>query len=146
MSVFVDTSALVKYYYPENDSHLVEHVILKADRVYISELSRVELASALMKKVRLGELRPQDKSLIWESFSNDLLAANVEVINLSENDYVRASELILDHGRQNNLRALDSLQLAAAKRTPTAHFLAADRVLSNVAEIVGLKIMHIEAP
>lgn len=141
MSLFVDTSALVKYYYPEEDSLKVEQAILGADRIYISELSTVEFASALMKKVRDRSLRDEDKSAIWDTFVSDLHAENMELVGLSEDEYLTASELILEYGKERNLRTLDSLQLAAALKAPTPNFLAADRHLMEAAELLGLQLV-----
>ena len=50
-SLYVDTSALVKFYYPEQGSDGVEEALLGADRVYISQLTIVEMASVLMQKI-----------------------------------------------------------------------------------------------
>lgn len=43
--LYVDTSALVKFYYPEADSKKIEGLILKAPRIIVSNLSIVEMAS-----------------------------------------------------------------------------------------------------
>ncbi len=140
MGLFVDTSALVKYYYPERDSRKVERAILEADRVYVSELSLVEFASALVKKVRMGDLGGHERSLAWDAFLVDLGSESVAVISLSEDDYRRASQLIIDHAERRNLRTLDSLQLVAAMKVPAAGFMAADRELTKMAKSLGLRV------
>jgi len=60
-ALFVDTSSLVKFYYPEKDSDRIEKIILSSEQIYLSGLSIVEIASALMKKVRIKELK-KDRS------------------------------------------------------------------------------------
>ncbi|NCO66215.1 MAG: hypothetical protein COW32_00645 [Candidatus Aquicultor secundus] len=139
MDIFIDTSSLVKYYYPETDSNDVERVILAAKRLYLCELSLVEFASALMKKVRMNELQEQEQQLIWEAFLSDTQAENVELLDLAQDDFRIASDLILRYGKTRNLRTLDSLQLAAALKVPDADFLSSDKELLVVAEEVGLK-------
>ena len=52
-SLFVDTSALVKYYYHEDDSERVEELLLGAERIYVFSLTIVEMASAFWKKARM---------------------------------------------------------------------------------------------
>lgn len=143
MELFVDTSALVKLYYPEIDSDRVEEKILEAKRVYLCELAAVEFASALSKKVRMGELDKKDVHLIWNSFSSDLKSAQFQIISLFEEDYSKSAELILKHGAEDNLRTLDSLQLAAALQAPQAGFVSADRLLNGMAQKVGLQVVEI---
>jgi len=138
LKLFLDTSVLVKYYYPETDSEQVEEAILQAEQIYICSLAVVELASALMRKYRMKELTNADKSIIWEAFLSDLKAENVEVISLTDEDFFSASELILRHGNRDSLRALDSLQLAAALKVKGAVFMTADKDLQKVATTVGL--------
>lgn len=141
MKIFVDTSSLIKYYYPEEGGALVEAMILKARVVYICQLAIVEFASALMKKTRMNELSSKDKTLIWETFNSDLQAQNVELIDLYEDDYFKASDLIIKYGKNNNLRSLDSLQLAAALKVADADFMTADLTLSKVAKKAGLRLV-----
>ncbi|MBU1669506.1 MAG: type II toxin-antitoxin system VapC family toxin [Actinobacteria bacterium] len=140
MELFVDTSALVKLYYSEPDSDQVEEWILGATRVFISELSRVEFASALAKKVRIGEIDAETCLEIWNSFRDDLESTQLEVLSLLEEDYAQAIELLLEFGASDNLRTLDSLQLAAALREPQSLFLSSDIILARMAEKVGLRL------
>ncbi|MDI6717087.1 MAG: type II toxin-antitoxin system VapC family toxin [Actinomycetota bacterium] len=138
MNLFVDTSALVKYYYPEVDSLEVERVILEAERLYLCELSLVEFASALMKKIQMNELQDHEQQLIWEAFLNDIQAESIELVELSQDDFRTASNLILRHGKDRNLRTLDSLQLAAALKLVDSRFLSSDKELLSVAKDIGL--------
>ncbi len=142
MELFVDTSALVKLYYSESDSDQVEKTILGAARVFISELSKVEFASALAKKTRTGELDAKICREIWVVFQDDLRSIQIEVINLFDEDYARAAELILDFGLDAPLRTLDSLQLAAALREPQSLFLSYDVALNRIADRIGLRQAH----
>jgi len=141
LKLFVDTSSLIKYYYPEEGALQVEKMILKAKVVYICELSIVEFASALMKKSRMKELSKTDSSLIWQNFNDDLGAQNVELVNLYEDDYFKASDLIMKYGIVNNLRAIDSLQLAAALKVADADFMTSDSTLAKIAKKAGLRLL-----
>jgi len=138
LELFVDTSALVKLYYSEPDSDQVEKKILGAARIFISELSKVEFASALAKKTRAGEMDEGSCRAIWGAFQDDLTSVQVEVINLFEEDYERAAGLILEFGLDETLRTLDSLQLAAALREPKSLFLSSDVALNRIANRIGL--------
>lgn len=139
MKLFVDTSALVKFYYPEDDSEAIESLLLNSEKIFICELASVELASALARKVRMKELSKKEKKLIWQAYNNDLLSTDVELIRLEETDYFKAAELIMNYGESESLRTLDALHLAAALRVSDALFLTADKTFQNVASKLGVK-------
>lgn len=143
MQLFVDTSALVKLYYPEADSDQVEEKILRASRVYLCELTTVEFASALSKKKRMRELEAEELILIWDNFNSDLKSAYVNLVSLFEEDYSQAAQLILKHGAEDNLSTLDSLQLVAAIKTPRSYFVSADRILTGMANKIGLPVVEV---
>jgi predicted nucleic acid-binding protein len=139
--VFVDTSSLVKFYYPEKDSDKIEEYILGAKKVFFSSLSVVEMSSALMKKVRSKELRKSEEMLIWKTFLDDIGTEQMEMIVPNEKNYYRAADLIREFGSRHGIRTLDALQLAVALGTGNTLFLCSDRVLSAVAEVVGMRVV-----
>lgn len=139
-TVFVDTSSLVKYYYPEKDSDRIEAILLKAGQVCISSLSITEMASALMKKVRTGELKKTDELLIWNTFLDDLGTGRIEVLIPDERQYERAADIIRELGSDHGIRTLDAIQLAVAQSSGT-DFLCSDRVALTIAEKMGMKVI-----
>src|SRR3989338_11456297 len=94
LSIYVDTGSLVKFYYPEADSDNIEAVLLKADRIHISYLSVVEIASALSKKVRMNELKQDMETVIWNTFLDDIQTAKVELIALEERHYLKGFQIV----------------------------------------------------
>ena len=61
MSVFLDTSVLLKLYLPETDSVAYEARIDQAGgRTFVAALSRVEFVSAALKKARVGTISLPD--------------------------------------------------------------------------------------
>jgi predicted nucleic acid-binding protein len=141
MSLFVDTSALMAFYAQESSSDLIEHYILSADRLVISELSRVEMASALARRVRMNELLDSSRDEIWGLFQEDLLAVNVRVALMNSAIFLQAVELINKYGDIHSLRSLDSLQLASALYSNSQKFLSLDQTLNTIATKVGLKVL-----
>ena len=138
-TIFVDTSALVKFYYPEQGSEEVETVLLNARRVYLCQIATVEFASALMKKVRTGTLEMTAHALIWNAFSADLDAGPMEIVSLGWRHYKLATDIIMEYGEKHGIRTLDSLQLAAAFDVQDAVFFSDDNILSAVAAKIGFK-------
>lgn len=139
--IFADTSSLVKYYYSEKDSARIETVILKARRVYVSSLCIVEMASALMKKVRTGDMRKSDELLGWNTFLDDLESNQMEVLVPDERQYERAADIVRKLGAELGIRALDALQIAVAQSVANAAFLCSDRVLAATASKMGMKVI-----
>lgn len=141
--LFVDTSALVKFYYPEPDSDRIEQILLDAKGIYITSLSVVEMASALSKKVRAGELRREQESNLWNTFLDDLQTGQMELITLDDRHYMKASDLIRKFGSRHGIKTLDSLQLSAAHGLPNIKFLCLDRTLCRVASRMGIKLVRL---
>jgi predicted nucleic acid-binding protein len=139
MELFVDTSALVKFYYPEDGSEDVETLLLAAERVFVSRLCMVEMASALARKQRDGMIDKGTETRIWNAFQDDLRSAKVATLPLDEEVTDRAAALVRDLGAQEGLRTLDALQLAAAMNHRQAVFLSADQRLTKIAALVGLR-------
>jgi predicted nucleic acid-binding protein len=142
-SLFVDTSALVKYYYPEVGSERVETILLKAKKVYLCQIAVTEFASALMKKMRTGTLGKEKQVILWNVFLDDLKAGQMELIHLDDRHYLKAADIIRDYGQKEGMRTLDSLQLVAALDVPDAKFIAADKSLSRLANKMGLNVERI---
>ncbi|MBW1771326.1 MAG: type II toxin-antitoxin system VapC family toxin [Deltaproteobacteria bacterium] len=139
-SVFVDTSALVKFYYPEDGSEKVENFLLRAERVYLSQIAITELSSALMKKIRTRTLDMDTQVLIWNAFMDDLDTGQMKLIPLDDRHYQKASDIIRNYGQKKNIRTLDSLQLVAALDAGDAKFLCADKALSTLAAQMEFRV------
>jgi predicted nucleic acid-binding protein len=140
-ALFVDTSALVKYYYPEKDSDRIEDLLLKARQVFISSLSITEMASALMKKVRMGELKKTEELLIWNTFLDDLGAGRIDVLMPDERQYERAADIIREIGSRHGIRTLDAIQLAVAQSAGNVSLLCSDKVMTTVAKKMGMQVI-----
>ncbi|MCZ7625708.1 MAG: hypothetical protein C3F12_05260 [Candidatus Methylomirabilota bacterium] len=140
-SLFVDTSALVKFYYPEPDSDRIEALLLRAERIYITNLTVVEMASALSKKVRMGDIQKEQETVVWNTFLDDLQTWQVELVTLNDRDYLKAADLIRELGRRYGLKTLDALQLSAAHSFHDAKFLCSDKTLTKTALKIGIKII-----
>lgn len=137
--LFVDTSALAKRYVPEVGSAWVRGWIdpSQGNIILISEVTIVELVSALARRQREGTVSSADFIRLRNDF---LLHADREylVVNLHGGVVLQASQLVAAHP----LLTLDALQLACALAAgrdlgaiPT--FVSADRNLLTVAAAHG---------
>jgi uncharacterized protein len=149
--LFLDTSALVKYYHPEAGTPEVDR--LWADptaRLFVSRLGVVEAVSVFAKKVRTGFISPEDFGLLRRRFFADLRLRRPAVVRLVARHFQEADRLLSQHGLAHGLHTLDALQLALAldlrHRGLTAALVTADRVLLTVAPLEGLATFDPEHP
>lgn len=139
--IYADTSSLVKFYYPEADSEMIEVLLLKADRIFISHLTVTEMASALSKKVRMGDLKKDKETVLWNTFLDDMQTEKIELIPLDERHYLKAADFIREFGGRHGLKTLDALHLSIAHGLHATKFLCSDITLSQVAATIGIKLV-----
>lgn len=108
MIVYIDTSALVKRYIQEANSGDVVKLLDQADLAGSILLTRVEMASAFSKAVRMKWLDLQTSEEAWQDFLLHWRSFSRLVVTQPLTE--RASRLAWDYG----LRAYDATHLAAA--------------------------------
>ena len=137
--VYVDTSALVKFYYPEKDSDRIDALLLRSERVFVSRLAVVEFAAALGKKVRMGELKPGEETILWEAFQDDIQGAAMELVDLDERHFTKAAGYIRQFGGRCRIKTLDALHLAQAHDLRDCSLLCTDETMLRVAGRLGIR-------
>ncbi len=142
---FIDTSALVKLYHQEDGTEsLDEFVKNKNAIIVISALSKIELTSALARKVRMNELTQAKYEEALMLFNDDL--SKFEIVPLSEEVFTGALTLIKNLAVSSGLRTLDALQLSAgivASKHAKVIFVVSDKKLSEIAGSQDLRIVPI---
>lgn len=108
MILYLDTSALVKRYVMESRSEGVNLLIEQADTVGSAMLTRVEMASALAKAVRMNWVDAQSADEAWQDFL--LQWQSFTRISVTTGLVERASRLAWENG----LRGYDATHFAAA--------------------------------
>jgi predicted nucleic acid-binding protein len=113
-NAFLDTSALVKYYHPEDGTPEVTRIVDESgSRQYISRLSLVETVSAFAVKFRIGQIDEQELNELRRRFYYDIGQGRFRIMPVTTSRYQEATQLIERHVR-SRLRTLDALQLAVA--------------------------------
>jgi predicted nucleic acid-binding protein len=112
LTVFADSSALVKLYVPEAHHAVVRDI---SEPIVVSALAEVEVPAALWRKQRLGELSAADAGLLCAEFAadvagEDLPAPRFAVVSVGDDVVDAAVEAVSRHP----LRADEAVQLASA--------------------------------
>lgn len=146
MTVFADSSALVKRYSTEAGSaDVLTHEVL-----IVSALARVEVPAALWRKVRIGELSAGQAQVLGEEFAADYYGTESEpprfvVVDVAGPVLDQAATLTGRHG----LRAYDAVQLASALAVREVdpacrEFLAFDARLCDAAATEGFRLLPMD--
>lgn len=139
MSVYVDTSALVKLFVAEDHSEAVREAVRGADGVVASHVTFVEAHAAFARMRAGGRLEGEPHERVLAAF--DELWADLVVVAISDRVVVRGAAL----ARRHDLRGYDALQLACALelagRAETARFLSFDAQLEAAAAREGLGLL-----
>ena len=134
--LYADTSALLPYYRAESASVAVEALLLaQTQPVLISDLTRVEFASALARWVRLDELTEAQANRLESAFYEDISEGRFQMAGLERANYERAMHWLLT--RRTRLRTLDVLHLACAE-AHESQLLTMDDDLFEAAGFLGI--------
>ncbi len=144
-SYFLDTSALAKLYVREAGTEKMLRLAAHPDgpNLVILSFARVELRAAVQRRVRSRELSAKNASAALAAF-NEHLGSVYIVQHVTEALIDRALDLIDRH----DLRAYDSLQLAACLTLPMAEsegratFTCADSRLVAAAVAEGWPVLN----
>ncbi len=113
MLYYFDTSALVKIYHKEEGSDTVITLFEEEGVInYLSQLTFTEFSCTLYRKFRNKEIT-EEKDVLQtiRHFEIDMQYENV--INLDENVFSEAKNLIVKWGGKFSLKTLDALHLAS---------------------------------
>ena len=141
--LYADTSALLPYYRQEASSVAIEELFLaQSEPVIISELCRVEFASALSRWVRTGELTEPQANRVESAFHDDVAKGCFRVTGVGVELFQRAQHWLLT--RRTSLRTLDALQLACAQASG-AQLVTLDHGLYRAADYLGIRTYNVGA-
>lgn len=108
MILYFDTSALVKRYIWESNSDDVFTLFDQVEEVGSILLTKVEMASAFSKIIRMKWVDPNEAEIAWQDFLSQWSSFTRLAITTTLID--RASRLAKEYG----LRAYDAMHLSAA--------------------------------
>ncbi|MGB5941647.1 MAG: type II toxin-antitoxin system VapC family toxin [Leeuwenhoekiella sp.] len=143
MKIFLDTSALVKLYHTEKYSEALESFLTvnTIEAVYLSDLAKVEFASAIFKKLRLKALQESEALAVLNFFSED--SKNFRFVQLNDSIVAKAHYFIEKYGKQG-LRSLDAIQLASmiSIEQELDYVISFDDLLNSICDLEALKLQN----
>ncbi len=139
MKLFLDTSCLLKLYNKEKGTEELELIFstIKITKVFLSEISKVELTSSLWKKVRTKEITISEALVSLQLFNSDV---NRYTFIAAETAILEQARSLISKYKTTSLRTLDSIQLATCTSLSQQAdlFLTADELLKTLLKAEGL--------
>ncbi|NBU98783.1 MAG: PIN domain-containing protein [Spirochaetia bacterium] len=121
MKLFLDTSSLIKKYIEESGSDKLISLIMEANEVTISPITKIEFFSALSRLLHTGYIDKESYRIASHEFEIDYKDFNIILFQES------IENLALELLRTYNLKTLDSIQLASVKQSESSKFVTSDK-------------------
>ena len=137
--VYVDTSALAKWYLNEPQSERFEAFISTQPDAAICRLTVVEFRCLLARRRRAGDISAAHETRIGDAFASDLASGTLAVHPVDDADF-GAAVILIQSLRRQPLRTLDAMHLAVAQRLDVKLVATADRVMAAACRDLGIKI------
>ena len=138
MTVYVDTSALAKWYLNEPQSEEFEAFISTRLDAAICRLTVVEFRCVLARRRRAGDITAGYETRSVEAFTADITNGALTVHAVEDADF-QAAVTLIGELRTQPLRTLDALHLAVARRLDAQIVATADRVMAAACKALGLQ-------
>lgn len=141
MTVYCDTSALLKLYVLEAESRTVARYIREANaRVRVTLLHELEVSSALNQRVFRGELKPAQCDKALADFEADIAARALRRFSAPWTALFReAAQLCRQHGARTGTRSIDALHVAVARACDAEVLITFDVRQRALAKAIKLK-------
>lgn len=134
--VYLDTSALAKWYLAEANSGQVTDYIIGLDSAVISTLTKTEMRCLLARRKRMQEISPEFEAQIYATFLEDIAQRHLALCQVEDKHLDSAAHLI-DILPSHSLRTLDAMHLAIAQHNGIDRIAAADNLFAKAAIALG---------
>jgi predicted nucleic acid-binding protein len=139
--IYLDSSALVKRYVEEEGTNFVKSILAGNGLIATSKLTYPEILSALMRKVRAGEIERKTFNGIINVFDKDW--EHVLMLDF-HNDLLQVVKMLIE---KHPLKAADTIHLSSAlwlklSSKSDVTFVASDSNLLKAARAEKLQVMN----
>lgn len=137
--VYLDTSALAKWYLNEAGSEDFVRFVQTLDVGVISSLTRTEMRSLLARRRRMSEMDATLEGVIYATFEDDVSSGHLTLCEVQDQRFDEAANLIARYP-EHPLRTLDALHLATARHWGIQAIATADEVMAGAAGAMGFTV------
>ena len=142
---YLDTSALAKWYLPEEGSEEVEGYIRDSCPLSISLLTKVEMCALVARRCRLDDLDAETKGKVMATFEGDIVAGHLQLVPHTVDAFLAAESLLGVHP-EIALTTLDALHLGIMVSAGIAGLATADNVMAQAAARIGIECRVFPSP
>jgi len=141
--VYVDTSALAKWYLPEKNSEKFTDWLLTQTETCISSLTITEFRCLLARRQRMNFLNALQVQELYAKFQQDIRDSHL--LNYPVNDqHIINAELLIEGLPTVALRTLDALHLTVARDIGVEILATADAVMAEAAIKLDLEVVRFD--
>lgn len=141
--VYLDTSALAKWYLNEPRSEDFAAWIQNQDDTHISTLTLVEMRCLLARRRRAGELSMALEQQAFVTLQDDI-AQGFLISHPVDNQQVYGAIVLMARLNEYPLRTLDAIHLSIACELGAKRLASADRVMLQTAEALGIEVVRFD--
>jgi predicted nucleic acid-binding protein len=147
VKIYIDSSAIVPIYVPEEFSGRARREARAATQVPFTPLHRIEVSNAFHLLCGRGQLSPAELRSVLVWLEDDLAAHRLAHVHLDfERLFARADQLVIAYSTRLLCRSLDILHVACALQLECTRFVTADDRQLALAKAVGLVAADIKRP
>ncbi len=139
VSVYIDTSALAKWYLNEENSEQFVKYIKSVHRAIISSLTITEMRSLLSRRRRMQELDYSLETQIFATFLMDIDQGFL-VVEPIQNHYFEEATHLISNLHDVPLRTLDALHLTVMMHQHIKTLATADQAMITAAKMLKLDV------
>lgn len=139
MLVYLDTSAVAKWYLNESRSDEFATWIQDQDDTHISSLTLLELRCLLARRQRRKEISAALEKRIFAAVQADVQAGYL-IDHTVEDSHVTQAIQLLDRVAPTALRTLDAIHLQIAIDVGSTALATADKTMAKAARQLGLDV------
>ena len=137
--VYLDSSALVKVFIPEDGSAEVQAALRGRDDLFVSDLALTEVISSAARRTREGSVARERLESLAQTVLDVVGEGVFRKLDLTSASHREAERLIL--ALPFPMRAADALHLSLAAESGCRTVLSFDHRLSRACSFVGLDVL-----
>jgi predicted nucleic acid-binding protein len=138
--LYIDTSALAKWYLPETGSESFAKWMQQQDETCISSLTKTEFRCLLARRQRMQLLTSVQVQEIYAHFQQDCQDGHLLHYAVSD-QHVLNAELMIEALPDIALRTLDAIHLSVAHEISARVLATADKVMALAAQQLKMEVI-----